>query len=150
VQQLSQFNDKLSIRSFVRAMFVRLLPILLFGGIFSAALQPTPLDSTIEIDLVFPLNETYAPLESFPVIFVLRNISVAWSFGFSFLWNITGIPDEEGAGREVYGPGGLLVFSDKDPPIPSDPYILVNSTNFHESVIPNNPLPPGNWVLGQC
>jgi hypothetical protein len=131
-------------------MFIRLLLILLLGEIFSAALQPTLLDSTIEIDLVFPLNETYAPVDSFPVIFVLQNISVAWNFGFQFLWNITGVPDDEGAGQEIFGPGSVMVFHDEDLPVPSDPYIVANSTNFHSSIVPNVPLSPGNWVLGKC
>jgi hypothetical protein len=126
-------------------MFVRLLLILLLGEIFSAALQPTLLDSTLEIDLVFPLNDTYAPIDSFPVIFVLQNISVAWSFGFQFQWTITGVSGDVGAG----GVGFVSVFHDEDLPVPSDPYIIANSTNIHSSFIPNTPLFPGNWVLSK-
>ena len=102
-----------------------------------------------EIDLVFLLNETYAPVDSFPVIFVLQNISVAWSFGFQLQWNITGVPDNEGAGRGVWS-GFVSVYHDEDLPVPSDPYIIVNSTNIHSSIIPNTPVSPGSWVLGKC
>lgn len=133
-------------------MFVRSLLIVLLGTKFSAALTPTTLDSTLEIDLVFPLNETYAPLSSFPVIFVLQDISVAWQFGFNFLWNITGYPDDEDGARAIWGPGSVFVFRGENLPAPSDPYIIVNSTDFKGLGIPsgNTQLPPGTWVLGKC
>lgn len=79
-------------------MFVRLLSLFAAGTLTVAQLINLP--TTVEIDLVFPLNETYALIKPFPVIFIIQNAAAAWNFGFQFQWNITSIPDET-SGRET-------------------------------------------------
>ncbi|KAE9376408.1 hypothetical protein N431DRAFT_435754 [Stipitochalara longipes BDJ] len=125
-----------------------LFPILLLAEVFQAAAEPTPVNATIEVDLVFPLNQTYAPSHPFPVIFVIQNAALAWNFGFQFLWNISGVPDDEGAGHEIFGPGFLFVGPNSPKAAPSDPFIVINSTNFPGLINGPNPLPVGQWTLG--
>jgi hypothetical protein len=48
-------------------MFICLLLVLLFAKLFAAAACPTILNTTIEIDFIFSLNQTYAPVNTFPV-----------------------------------------------------------------------------------
>jgi hypothetical protein len=128
-------------------MFVHLLFCILLAQVFFATTEATTLNSTIEIDLVFPLNQTYAPINPFPVIFIIQNAAAAWNFGFQFLWNINGTSDEEGTGREAFGPGLLFVTPDSCHPAPSDPYIIANSTKFTGTNNENYPLLPGRWSL---
>src|ERR1700684_4363211 len=106
-------------------MFICLLS--LFGTVSWTVVQSITLPITIEIDLIFPLNQTYSRIDPFPVIFIIQNATAAWNFGFEFYWNITGVPDET-PGREAFGPGFLFVGMDSYHPAPADPFIVVNST----------------------
>jgi hypothetical protein len=134
-------------------MFPRLL-FFLFWAIWAVSADSITLPTTIEIDLVFPLNQTYTLIDPFPVIFVIQNAAAAWDFGFDFEWNITGVPDEPSgsgffSGWLMVGPG--IYYPDR--PTPSDPFIVVNSTRFVSapelpSVVVNNPLlAAGKWTL---
>jgi hypothetical protein len=46
------------------------------GGIINAA-EPAVAAGVVEIDLVFPRNETYAPTQWMPVVFAVRNTELA-------------------------------------------------------------------------
>jgi hypothetical protein len=62
--------------------------------------------------------------------------------------DINGTPDEAGSGLETFGPGILFVGAESYHTAPSDPYIIVNSTNFTGTT--NNEyfhLPPGRCSL---
>lgn len=125
-------------------MFPRLL-FFLFWAIWAISADSITVPTTIEIDLVFPLNQTYALIDPFPVIFVIQNAATAWSFGFDFQWNISGVPDGSSS-SEVFGPGFLFEGQGLYHPAPSDPFIVVNSTRFPSIV--NTQLPAGKWTLG--
>jgi hypothetical protein len=100
----------------------------------------------IEIDLVFPLNQTYTLIDPFPGIFFIQNAAAAWNFGFDFQWNISGVPDGSSS-SEVFGPGFLFEGQGLYHPAPSDPFIVVNSTRFPSAIV-NTQLPAGKWTLG--
>ncbi|KAL6235795.1 hypothetical protein BDW75DRAFT_239887 [Aspergillus navahoensis] len=42
--------------------------------------------ATIEVDLLFPRNETYNNMTGFPIVFALQNADAASTFG----WDLTG------------------------------------------------------------
>src|SRR5277367_6406639 len=126
-------------------MFPRLL-FFLFWAIWAVSAYSITLPTTIEIDLVFPLNHTYTLIDPFPVIFVIQNAAAAWNFGFDFEWNITGVADGYSS-PETFGPGFVFVGQGFYSPAPSDSFIVVNSTNFPYVVQPSN-LPAGKWTLG--
>jgi hypothetical protein len=128
-------------------MFPRLL-FFLFWAIWAVSADSITFPATVEIDLVFPLNRTYALIDPFPVIFVIQNTAAAWDFGFEFQWTITGVPDGQSS-SVIFGPGTLFVFQGVDHHIatPSDPFILVNSTRFPGIANPQA-LPAGKWTLG--
>jgi hypothetical protein len=135
-------------------MFPRLL-FFLFWAIWAVSADSITLPTTIEVDLVFPLNQTYTLIDPFPVIFVIQNAAAAWDFGINFEWNITGVPDEP-SGSGFYS-GWLMVGAGDyypDRPAPSDPFIVVNSTRFVPapelpSAVGSNPLlAAGRWTLG--
>lgn len=134
-------------------MFPRLL-FFLFWAIWAVSADSITLPTTIEIDLVFPLNQTYSLIDPFPVIFVIQNAAAAWDFGFNFQWNISGVPDNS-SNAASFGPGFLFVGPGLYHPAPSDPFIVVNSTQFPPVVVGStvfpfvsNPFSAGKWTLG--
>lgn len=58
------------------------------GHSTTTAPPPTTYPTTVEVDLVFPRNETYAPLSDFPVIFAIQNAKPATLLRFSIGWGI--------------------------------------------------------------
>lgn len=117
-----------------------------------ASSSEVPLNTTVEIDLVFPQNDTYTLVDPFPIIFIIQQAPLAYGFGFTFSWNITGI----GSYKEVYNDQGN-VFSFWEHQTPPDPYIVLNST-LSQDTIPADQfaLPAGQWTLawsyssGEC
>jgi hypothetical protein len=130
-------------------MFVLLL--FLFSWVTWAAVDSIVLPTTVELDLVFPLNETYTLIDPFPVIFVIQNAATAWYFGFEFTWNITGVPDGS-SGPETFPSGTIFVppsvLLPYVYPVPSDPFIVVNSTESPGDSIAVTKVPAGKWTLG--
>jgi hypothetical protein len=125
-------------------MFSHLL-FFLFWAIWAVSAASVTFPTTVEIDLVFPLNKTYNLIDPFPVIFVIQNTAPAWYFGFDLEWNITGIPDGASSFPETIGPGFLFGSQDPDHPVPPpDPYIVANSTRFPSIA---EKLPAGKWTL---
>jgi hypothetical protein len=125
-------------------MFSRLL-FFLFWAKWAVSADSETLPATVEIDIVFPLNQTYTLIDPFPVIFVIQNATVAWRFGFTLEWNITGVPDGHSVPYTI-GPGYLFGTEDPVHPVPPpDPYIVVNSTIFPD--LPEK-VPAGKWTLG--
>ncbi|RMJ27845.1 hypothetical protein PHISP_01265 [Aspergillus sp. HF37] len=61
--------------------------------------------SVVELDLVFPRNETYLPVYPFPMVFALRNPSAIWPFDFSFTSELGWY--NERLGREIWTDGGF-------------------------------------------
>ncbi|KFZ17766.1 hypothetical protein V502_04415 [Pseudogymnoascus sp. VKM F-4520 (FW-2644)] len=56
-------------------IFALLYPLLL-AGVANAVERKLPTD--IQVDLLFPRNETYAPTQQFPIVFGMNNIDDAW------------------------------------------------------------------------
>ena len=117
---------------------------LLLGCISFAFSSEFPLNKTVEIDLVFPQNETYTLTVPFPIIFIIQQARLAYGFGFTFTWNITG----RGSSAYMYYDSSTL-FSFWERETPPDTYILVNST-LSQDPIPQDQfvLPAGQWTLG--
>ena len=45
--------------------------------------------ATVEFDVVFPDNGTYAPASVFPIIFAVQNVAAAWpSTALSIQWSL--------------------------------------------------------------
>ncbi|KAK4442811.1 hypothetical protein QBC34DRAFT_418136 [Podospora aff. communis PSN243] len=75
----------------------------------------------VEISLVFPRNETYAPTDNFPIIFAVRNAALARNIDFSFYVrgrNRSGFTGAEPPGSGVSG----AVYDDAN--ITSDPHLI--------------------------
>jgi hypothetical protein len=109
-----------------------------------AASSGTPINKNVEIDLVFPQNDTYSLIAPFPIIFIIQGATLAYRFGFTFEWNITG----RGASRYVYTDMGDI-YSFYEHQTPPDPYIIVNSTLSQDPIAADQfQLPAGEWTLG--
>ena len=114
----------------------RLVIVVLQLAAFATRAAQISLPANVEIDVVFPRQgETYAPVSPFPVVFAIQNATVAWSFGFSFDWNIE---TERGS---LVDTGIMVITSDAaDPPVPpADPYLLINKS-IELPLYPNNAL----------
>jgi hypothetical protein len=117
----------------------------LFWAKWAVSADSGTLPATVEIDIVFPLNQTYTLIDPFPVIFVIQNATVAWRFGFTLEWNITGVADGDSF-TDIFGSGFLFGGENPVHPVPPpDPYIVVNSTRFPTVT---EKVPAGKWTLG--
>ena len=77
---------------------MQLRPLALVAAVASAlSCQPVraAVPETVELDLVFPRNETYRPVYPFPIVFALRNPAVIWPFDFTFVAKLEWWSDEE-------------------------------------------------------
>jgi hypothetical protein len=54
---------------------VALLPVVLLWVVVQA--DPTTFPATVEVDLIFPRNDTYAPSALFPIVFAFQNAALA-------------------------------------------------------------------------
>lgn len=93
---------------------------------------------TFELDVAFPLNQTYCLANPFPVIFVIQNANAAWNFGFNFHWEINGAADQIAADGdstpEDLDQGFMFVDNIGNPTAAlPNPYIIVNSTKYAQN-----------------
>ncbi|KAL3443396.1 hypothetical protein BJX65DRAFT_311897 [Aspergillus insuetus] len=51
--------------------------------------------ATIEVDLIFPRNETYNNMTTFPIIFALQNADAALAFGYTIDWEFVWLGGDE-------------------------------------------------------
>ncbi|KAL4884264.1 hypothetical protein BJY04DRAFT_183255 [Aspergillus karnatakaensis] len=70
--------------------FTRLF-FLILTTLFSAlTTSQSPISTTIiELDHIFPRNETYAPIHYFPLVWGLQNATAAYPLGFSLYWRLS-------------------------------------------------------------
>ncbi|KAK3897549.1 hypothetical protein C8A05DRAFT_19712 [Staphylotrichum tortipilum] len=54
--------------------------------------------AVVEIDLIFPRNDTYAPGPFMPVVFAIQNSAMASSLDLAIVWNIFRLADPGGDG----------------------------------------------------
>lgn len=77
-----------------KCLFNLVLLLLMAGG-SSSAVQTYP--TTVELDLVFPRNETYAPVGLFPIIFALQNPQVAVPLDLNIAFKLGRVVGDQGA-----------------------------------------------------
>ncbi|KAL2852067.1 hypothetical protein BJY01DRAFT_260143 [Aspergillus pseudoustus] len=51
--------------------------------------------TTIEVDLIFPRNETYDNMTGFPIVFALQNADAAGTFGWNIDWEFVWLDGDE-------------------------------------------------------
>ncbi|KAF3063090.1 hypothetical protein CFAM422_010430 [Trichoderma lentiforme] len=124
--------------SHVRFAFAALLASLM-TAMGAKSISPT-LPATLEVDLLFPRNETYAPSWLMPVVFAVQNSSLAVPLGVSIQWrmwegNNTGSPGSIGL-------GGFDVAGDVTTArsTPKNPYLISDAVNTIS-------YPDGVWTL---
>ncbi|KAL4903341.1 hypothetical protein BDW74DRAFT_156202 [Aspergillus multicolor] len=99
--------------------------------------------TTVEVDQIFPRNETYAPTRYFPIIWGLQNATTAYPYAFTLYWRLR-LADSavfvlEGDGRfpesdnldETYSSGAA----------PTDPIV------FHDFPLKMRNFTTGHWEL---
>ncbi|KAL1853193.1 hypothetical protein VTK73DRAFT_9059 [Phialemonium thermophilum] len=92
-----------------------------------SVLGDIPLPQTIEVDLVFPRNETYAPLVYFPIVFAIRNPQAFWASGIRGSWDIWGWDWENGTNWD-WNVGDLVLLNTSSS---SGPYVMAwDAQNF--------------------
>jgi len=100
------FNKPLDLGNMMQEMSLRRGVVAFLSAIpcttlvASAATAPAatniPLPATLELDVIFPRNETYSPVTLFPVVFALQNPSLGGGFSLSVSWRIVNLsPDSE-------------------------------------------------------
>ena len=82
-----------------------------------------PFPSNVEIDVIFPRNDTYDHAEVFPVVFAIQGAKAAWDFQFHFEWDINYADGYASDGLVEFGRAGNIFDG---VPAPSDPFIVTN------------------------
>lgn len=75
--------------------------------------QVTTIPSNIGIDIVFPRNDTYHPVDPFPIVFAFQGATAAWNYGFFFEWRTRQAENCEGECGVV--DSGQLAVQQGDP-----------------------------------
>jgi hypothetical protein len=70
--------------------------------LWAAQVGGTTFPATVEVDLIFPRNDTYAPSTLFPIVFAFQNAALAYSLSPSFDLNIWDIADENNSWGPLY------------------------------------------------
>lgn len=91
------------------------------------------LPANIEIDLIFPRNETYSAADNFPIVLAMQNAALAYSFGFTLSWRLYNLsePSSSESSSSPYSyvdsdsitMGSPLTFA-----APPDTFFIANST----------------------
>ncbi|KXJ94818.1 hypothetical protein Micbo1qcDRAFT_221293 [Microdochium bolleyi] len=114
------------------------------GGLLdprAAAITP----ANIELDLVFPRNETYALKKRFPVIFGIQNAAAAYTHGYHLGWQVRRAGTEYVMGG--VDSGGVTAAQFRPETAPADPYFIVNSTNWGLDFVYDYTKVPGQYIL---
>jgi hypothetical protein len=101
----------------------RLLP----AGAVTALKYP----ATVELDLVFPRNDTYNNLTSFPVVLAAQNAEAAFDWGYTFSWDIRGPGSNNLAATGTVYQGG----DNPAPPDSVDNVWIVSDTAVNATVL---------------
>jgi hypothetical protein len=93
--------------------------------------QKTPFPQNIELDLIFPRNNTvYAPTAQFPVVFAIQNAAIGWPYGLTVDWDITSaLP----VGSQYTRNSGSFNSSTRALPSPG-PFLFIGSSNKTNTV----------------
>ncbi|KIM97152.1 hypothetical protein OIDMADRAFT_32182 [Oidiodendron maius Zn] len=104
------------------ACLISLILLLLACG---SAAQTYP--ATVEFDVVFPLNDTYAPVPFFPIVFAIQNPQAAVPLLLNIEWSL----------ERLGSTGGLLTGGLVDltwANFSTDPYFVVLGTSYLSSI----------------
>ncbi|OIW29068.1 hypothetical protein CONLIGDRAFT_704432 [Coniochaeta ligniaria NRRL 30616] len=85
--------------------WVTWLLILIMQSCLSAAQANPPFPATVEVDLIFPNNDTYTPAKLMPIVFAIQNARHAAALDFRLEYFLYRIPAND-------TPGGSLVGHD--------------------------------------
>lgn len=121
----------------IHTMFALLAVLLPLGVLCLEGNFPHP--ETVEIDLVFPRNNTYAVSEPLPVVFAVQNANIIWPLGLSILLEIRKL-DPPGVESTVIS---FPLESDTNSTTgnaTSDPAIFAASANITKDT-------EGEWIL---
>ncbi|KAL5087857.1 hypothetical protein Trisim1_007508 [Trichoderma cf. simile WF8] len=128
--------------SHVRFAFAALLAGLM-TAMGAKSTSPT-LPATLEVDLLFPRNETYAPSWLMPVVFAVQNSSLAVPLGVSIQWSMWEGNNTRSPG--AIGGGGFDVAGDVAGDVTTarstlkNPYLVSSAVNTIS-------YPDGVWTL---
>lgn len=103
-----------------------ILAILSAALLWAAQVAATTFPATVEVDLIFPRNDTYPPSALFPIVFAFQNAALAPSLdpGFDMtLW------DSNGNGASVLDPSIDLKWTNFSSSEPTYVYTYVTSLN---------------------
>jgi hypothetical protein len=95
-----------------------LLVGLLEARLFMAA-NALSYPATLELDVVFPRNDTYAVVAPFPIVFAFQNAGAFWEFGAVFQWSVSC--------HNLSLAGSSSVTASRTSS-PGEPYIYVNAS----------------------
>lgn len=112
--------------------------LLLAGATFrleAAAQSAGPFPATVEVDLIFPRNETFAPIERTPIVFAVQNPRRSAGLDLSVFYTIyrlgaNGSEEGEGHNNIIHFPPDN--FSNIDPFFVYSATTLFNNTEFSE------------------
>lgn len=93
-----------------------------------AAIDLPALPANIEVDIIFPRNETYAPANNFPIILALQNAALAWDFGWHVTWDLTNLSVVSSTSQDFVEGESILVPNFEKLPAPSNTFFIANST----------------------
>ncbi|KAI1122148.1 hypothetical protein F5Y10DRAFT_254732 [Nemania abortiva] len=99
-----------------------LLGVTLFSLLAAVAANAPQYPTTLEVDIVFPRNDTYAPVEAFPLVIAIQNNSLSQflKFDMTMLWAIFHADNQ----TEWVELGSFQA----NPPTSDDPRYLVSAT----------------------
>ncbi|KAJ2984422.1 hypothetical protein NUW58_g6067 [Xylaria curta] len=99
-----------------------LLGVTLFSLLAAVAANALQYPTTLEVDIVFPRNDTYAPVHAFPLVIAIQNNSLSQflKFNMTMLWAIFHADNQTGWIE--------LGSFQANPPTSDDPRYLVSAT----------------------
>lgn len=117
--------------------------------------QTLQLPTTVQIDIVFPRqNTTYPPTASFPLVFALQGASAAWTFGYFLEWRIRLSSTQCETQCGVIASGGMSIdtgisvsFGDEDSYVYLDNAQGLNGSGGENGTIVLGGRDDGEWLL---
>ncbi|EPS41753.1 hypothetical protein H072_4346 [Dactylellina haptotyla CBS 200.50] len=105
-----------------------------FLPMLSGAVDTPILPANIEINIIFPRNETYSPADKFPIVLALQNAPLAYDFGFHLLWELRNLSIRGSSSDFIDSESILRSNLPIRVPAPSKTLFIVNSTDEFTSL----------------
>ncbi|KAK6540920.1 hypothetical protein TWF694_008304 [Orbilia ellipsospora] len=112
-------------------VLVAYLPLLCVAAVALPALP-----ANIEVDVIFPRNDTYSPADNFPIVLAVQNAALAYDFGFQVLWEVRNL-SKSGPSTNLVDFESILHSNALEPkvPAPSSTFFILNSTTEFEDFL---------------